>query len=64
MSIGSYRPGISRLPLQGGKGSLDGIEAERELTSLTPRVEARVVSLIPIMKGLVDFPAARGRRPL
>ena len=41
-----------------------GIEAERELTSLAPRVEAWVVSRIPIMKGLVDFLAARGRRPL
>ena len=38
LSIGSCRPGINSLPLQGSKGSLDGVEAEREPTNLAPGV--------------------------
>jgi len=64
LSIGSCRPGISNLPLQGRKGSLDGVEAEREPTNLTPGDGVRVRSRIPIMEGLMDFLVARGRRPL
>ena len=48
----------------GSKGSLDGIEVEREPTNLVPRVRAWVASGIPIMEGLMDFLVARGRRPL
>ena len=64
LSIGSYHPSISSLPLQGGKGSLDGVEVERELTNLAPGVRARVTSRILIMEGLMDFSVARVRRPL
>ena len=64
LSIGSCCPGISSLPLRGDKGSLDGVEAERELTNLAPRVRAWIVSHIQITVGLVDFPAAMGRTPL
>ena len=64
LSIGSCRSGISSLPLQGDKGSLDGIEAEREPTNLAPGVGAWVASRIPITEGLVDFLAAEMRRPL
>ena len=64
LSIGIYRPGISSLSLRGGKGSLDGNEAEHDLTNLSTGVGARVVSRILIMEGLVDFPTAEGRRPL
>jgi hypothetical protein len=64
LSIDSYHPGISSLPLQGGKGSLDNIEAEREPTNLSTRVRARVKSHILITEGLMDFLAATGRRLL
>ena len=64
LSISSCRLGISSLLLQGSMGSLDHIEAEHEPTNLAPRVRARVAIHIPIMEGLMDFLAARGRRPL
>ena len=48
LSIGNYRPGSSNLPLRGGKGSLDGVEAELEPTNLIPNVGARVTRRILI----------------
>ena len=55
LSIDSYRPGVSSLPLRGGKVNLDGVETEREPTNHAPRVRAWVLSRIPIMEGLMDF---------
>jgi hypothetical protein len=55
---------ISSLPLQGGMGSLDGVEAEREPTNLAPGVGVRDMSRIPIMKGLMDFLVTKGSGPL
>ena len=64
LSIGSCRSSISSLLLRGGKGSLDGVEAEREPTNLAPRLGAWDTSHIPIMEGLMDFSSTERRRPL
>ena len=64
LSIDRCSSGISSLPLRGGNGSLDDVEAERKSTNLMPGVGAWVASHIPIMEGLMDFLVAEGRRPL
>ena len=64
LSIDSCHLGISSLSLRGCKGSLDGVEAEREPTNLAPGVGAQFMSHISIMEGLMDFPVAEGRRHL
>ena len=43
---------------------MNGVEAEHKPTNLALGVRARVVSHIPIMEELMDFPMAGGRRPL
>ena len=62
LSLDNCCSGISSLPLQGDKGSLDGVEAERELTNLAPGVRVWVTSHIRITEGLVDLLVSKGRR--